>query len=144
MSPAISARSAESTEEEAVKALELGLRDYARKTGFDKVLLGLSGGIDSALTAAIAARALGPDKVLGVAMPTRYSSEGSVADAEALVANLGIDYRVIPIDGIFQSYLDGLARSSRDSRRMSPRRTSRRGFAAACSWPCRTSSGGCC
>jgi NAD+ synthetase len=69
----------------------------------------LSGGIDSALTAAIAARALGPDKVLGVAMPTRYSSERSVADAEALAANLGIQCRVVPIDDIFQSYLDGLA-----------------------------------
>jgi NAD+ synthase (glutamine-hydrolysing) len=100
---------AESTEEEAVKALELGLRDYVLKTGFDRVVLGLSGGIDSALTAAIAARALGPDKVLGVAMPTRYSSDGSTADAEALVANLGIDYRVIPIDDIFQAYLDRLA-----------------------------------
>jgi NAD+ synthetase len=100
---------AECEEDEAVKALELGLRDYARKTGFSEVLLGLSGGVDSALTAAIAARALGPDKVLGVAMPTRYSSEGSVADAEALVENLGIDYRLIPIDDIFQAYLDGLA-----------------------------------
>ncbi len=100
---------AESTEEEAVKALELGLRDYARKTGFDTVLLGLSGGIDSALTAAVAARALGPEKVLGVAMPTRYSTAGSVVDAQALVDNLGIDYRVIPIDEIFQSYLDGLS-----------------------------------
>jgi len=102
-------RVAESTEEEAVKALELGLRDYVEKTGFDRVVLGLSGGVDSALTAAIAARALGPDKVLGVAMPTRYSSAGSTADAEALVANLGIDYRVIPIDEIFQAYLDRLA-----------------------------------
>lgn len=100
---------AESTEEEAVKALELGLRDYVTKTGFDRVVLGLSGGIDSALTATIAARALGPDKVLGVAMPTRYSSDASAADAEALVANLGIDYRMIPIDEIFQAYLDGLA-----------------------------------
>ncbi len=100
---------AESTEEEALKALELGLRDYVTKTGFHRVVLGLSGGIDSALTAAIAARALGPDKVLGVAMPTRYSSAGSTADAEALVANLGIDYRVIPIDEIFQAYLDRLA-----------------------------------
>jgi len=100
---------AESLEDEALRALELGLRDYAQKTGFSQILLGLSGGIDSALTAAVAARALGPDKVLGVAMPTRYSSEGSVADAEALVANLGIDYRVIPIDTIFQSHLDGLA-----------------------------------
>jgi len=99
---------AESMEDEALEALELGLRDYARKTGFEKVLIGLSGGIDSALTAAVAARALGPDKVLGVAMPTRYSSEGSVADAEALAKNLGIDYRLIPIDDIFQSFLDGL------------------------------------
>lgn len=100
---------AESTEEEAVKALELGLRDYVLKTGFDKVLVGLSGGIDSALTAAIAARALGPEKVLAVAMPTRYSSEGSLADARALVENLGIDFEVIAIDEIFQAYLDGLA-----------------------------------
>jgi len=100
---------AESIEAEAVAALELGLRDYVRKCGFDQVLLGLSGGIDSALTAAIAARALGPDKVLGVAMPTRYSSQGSVTDAEALAENLGIAFQVIPIDDIFQSYLDGLA-----------------------------------
>jgi NAD+ synthase (glutamine-hydrolysing) len=99
---------ASSREAEALAALELGVRDYVRKCGFDKVLLGLSGGIDSAVTAAIAARALGPDKVLGVAMPTRYSSEGSVTDAEALATNLGIDYRLIPIDGIFQSYLEGL------------------------------------
>jgi NAD+ synthetase len=98
-----------STEDEALKALELGLRDYVRKTGFNEVLLGLSGGIDSALTAVIAARALGPGRVLGVAMPTRYSSAGSVKDAENLVHNLGIDYRVVPIDEIFQSYLDGLA-----------------------------------
>ncbi len=99
---------ASSPEAEAMAALELGLRDYVRKCGFDTVLLGLSGGIDSALTAAIASRALGPDKVLGIAMPARYSSEGSVTDAEALAANLGIDYRLIPIDGIFQSYLDEL------------------------------------
>ncbi len=100
---------AESTEAEALAALELGLRDYVKKCDFDSVLLGLSGGIDSALTAVIAARALGPDKVLGVAMPTRFSSEGSVTDAEALADNLGIGFRVIPIDTIFQSYLDELA-----------------------------------
>ena len=98
-----------SREAEAMAALELGLRDYVRKCGFDSVLLGLSGGIDSALVAVIAARALGPGKVLGVAMPTRYSSEGSVADARALASNLGIDFRLIPVDPIFQSYLDGLA-----------------------------------
>jgi NAD+ synthase (glutamine-hydrolysing) len=100
---------AESREAEALAALELGLRDYVAKCGFEKVILGLSGGIDSALTAAIAARALGPDKVLGVAMPTRYSSEGSVVDAEALAVNLGIEFKTVPIDDIFQSYLDGLA-----------------------------------
>jgi len=99
---------ASSPEAEAMAALELGLRDYVHKCGFENVLIGLSGGIDSALTAAIAARALGADKVLGVAMPTRYSSEGSVTDAEALAGNLGIDYRVIPIDDIFQSYLEQL------------------------------------
>jgi len=100
---------AASTEAEALAALELGLRDYTRKCGFEKVLLGLSGGIDSALVAVVAARALGPSNVLGVAMPTRYSSEGSVLDAEVLARSLGIEFRVIPIDNIFQAYLDGLA-----------------------------------
>jgi NAD+ synthase (glutamine-hydrolysing) len=98
-------------EEEALRALELGLRDYVKKTGFDKVLLGLSGGIDSALTAAVAARALGPDQVLAVALPTRYSSQGSLDDAHALAEKLGIELRVIPIDGIFQAFLNGLAPS---------------------------------
>jgi NAD+ synthetase len=97
-----------SRDAEALAALELGLRDYVRKCGFESVLLGLSGGIDSAVTAAVAARALGSDKVLGVAMPTRYSSEGSVTDAEALAANLGIDFRLLDIDAMFQAHLDGL------------------------------------
>jgi NAD+ synthase (glutamine-hydrolysing) len=100
---------ADSLEEEALRALVLGLRDYLSKCGFRRVVLGLSGGIDSALTAAIAARAVGPENVLGVAMPTRYSSEGSLIDAEALASNLGIDHRVLPIDDVFQAYLDGLA-----------------------------------
>jgi len=95
--------------EEAWKALVLGLADYTEKCGFDRVVLGLSGGMDSALTAAVAAEALGPANVLGVAMPTRYSSESSLEDAEALARNLGIGYELIPIDSIFQSYLDGLA-----------------------------------
>jgi NAD+ synthase (glutamine-hydrolysing) len=103
------ARVAESREEEAWKALCLGLSDYVRKCGFERVVLGLSGGIDSALTAALATDALGPDKVTGIAMPTRYSSPHSLTDAEALAANLGIAYHVVPIDEIFQSYLDGLA-----------------------------------
>lgn len=95
-------------EAQALAALELGLADYLRKTGFRRVVLGLSGGIDSALTAAIAARALGAQNVLGVALPSRYSSPHSLSDAEALATNLGIDYRVIPIDGMFQASLSAL------------------------------------
>jgi NAD+ synthetase len=90
----------------ALEALSLGVRDYARKCGFREAVLGLSGGIDSALTAVIAARALGPENVLAVAMPTRYSSKGSLTDSEALVRALGIGYRVIGIDDVFQSYID--------------------------------------
>jgi NAD+ synthase (glutamine-hydrolysing) len=97
-----------SDEEAALSALTLGVRDYARKCGFRGAVIGLSGGIDSALTAAIAARALGPDQVIGVAMPTRYSSDHSVHDAEALAQNLGMAYRLIAIDGIFQRYVDEL------------------------------------
>jgi NAD+ synthase (glutamine-hydrolysing) len=93
----------------ALDALALGTRDYVHKTGFSKVLLGLSGGIDSALVAAIAARALGPESVLGVAMPTRFSSAHSITDAAELAANLGIEFRHISIDRMFQSYLDELA-----------------------------------
>jgi NAD+ synthase (glutamine-hydrolysing) len=99
---------AETREEEAWKALRLGLKDYVAKCGFERVVLGLSGGIDSALTAALAAEALGRDKVTGIAMPTRYSSSHSLTDAEALAGNLGISYHVVPIDDIFQSYLEGL------------------------------------
>jgi NAD+ synthetase len=93
------------TEEAAYRALVLGLRDYARKCGFQRAVLGLSGGIDSALTAVIAADALGPANVLGVAMPTRYSSPGSIADARILAENLGIGFRVVDIDPIFSAYL---------------------------------------
>ena len=100
---------AESSEGAALEALTLGTRDYARKCGFDTAVLGLSGGIDSALTACVAATALGPDNVLGVAMPTRYSSEGSLEDARALAEQLGIRFCVVPIDPLFQAYLDGLA-----------------------------------
>ena len=93
----------------ALAALVLGTRDYARRCGFSKAVLGISGGIDSALVAAIAARALGPDNVLGVAMPSRYSSEGSRSDAEALARNLGIQYQEIPIESVFSAYLQTLA-----------------------------------
>jgi NAD+ synthetase len=98
-----------SDERSALAALALGTRDYARRCGFGRALLGLSGGIDSALVACIAARALGPAEVLGVAMPSRYSSAGSLSDAEALAGALGIDFCVIPIEPMFAAYLETLA-----------------------------------
>lgn len=99
---------ASSPEEEGYRALVLGLRDYVRKTGFERAVLGLSGGIDSALVAALAAAALGPQNVLGVALPGPYSSPGSVADARALAEALGIGFRVVPIDGSYRAFLDAL------------------------------------
>jgi NAD+ synthetase len=82
-------------------ALSLGIRDYVHKCGFKSVILGLSGGIDSALVAVLAADALGAENVLGVAMPARYSSSGSLTDAELLAKNLGIRYEVLPIEPPF-------------------------------------------
>ena len=90
-------------EELLFAALSLGIRDYVRKCGFKSVLLGLSGGIDSALIAVIAADALGAENVLGVAMPARYSSEGSLTDAKKLARNLGIRYEVLPIEPAFNA-----------------------------------------
>ena len=90
--------------ENAVKALVLGLRDYVSKCGFRRVLLGLSGGIDSAVTAVLAVRALGAENVLGVLMPSPYSTEHSVTDAMDLVRNLGIRSETIPISKIFEVY----------------------------------------
>ena len=98
-----------SDERSALAALELGTRDYARRCGFRQALLGVSGGIDSALVACIAVRAFGPKNVLGVAMPSRYSSPGSVTDAEALARTLGINFCTIPIEPMFAAYLDVLA-----------------------------------
>src|ERR1039458_5155146 len=95
------------TEAEIWHALVLGVRDYVSKTRFSKVLLGLSGGIDSALTAAIAAEAVGPENVLGVLMPSRYSSGGSVDDSVELACNLGIHTLTLPISDIMQTY-DGV------------------------------------
>jgi NAD+ synthetase len=92
-------------EEQVFQALVLGTRDYLQKCGFQEVVLGLSGGIDSALVAVVAAEALGKDKVLGVAMPSRFSSAGSVADAEALAKRLGIRYQKIPIEDTFAAML---------------------------------------
>jgi NAD+ synthase (glutamine-hydrolysing) len=96
-------------ESEIWRALVLGVRDYARKTRFRKVLLGLSGGVDSALTAAVAAEAMGAENVLGVMMPSVYSSEGSVTDSEALAQGLGIRTLTLPISGIMHGYEDTLA-----------------------------------
>jgi NAD+ synthase (glutamine-hydrolysing) len=89
----------------AYAALVLGARDYVRKCGFQRVIIGLSGGIDSALTAAIAAEALGPENVIGVGMPGPYSSRGSIDDARALATNLGIRFEVVRITEIFDAYL---------------------------------------
>ncbi len=91
---------------DVLAALELGLRDYLEKCGFRSVVLGLSGGIDSAVTAAVAARAIGPDKVYGVTLPSRYSSRGSIEDSEALARNLGIHYQMISIESLFQAGLE--------------------------------------
>jgi NAD+ synthetase len=97
---------APASETEAVyQALKLGVHDYVVKCGFQKVIVGLSGGIDSSLVATLAADALGPQNVTGVGMPGPYSSPGSIRDAEALACNLGIDFRIIPITPIFESYL---------------------------------------
>ena len=85
-------------EAEVWGALVTGTRDFVRKNGFGDVVIGLSGGIDSALVATIAVDALGPEHVHGVLLPSRYSSEHSIADAEALAANLGIDHRTVPIE----------------------------------------------
>lgn len=88
----------------AYAALVLGTRDYVHKCGFKSVIVGLSGGIDSALTAAIAVDALGAANVLGLGMPSQYSSPGSVDDARALASNLGIRFELVPIGEIFDSY----------------------------------------
>src|SRR6267378_3429205 len=94
----------EGEEASAYAALVLGTRDYVRKCGFHQVVIGLSGGIDSALTAVIAADALGPENVIGVGMPGPYSSEGSIDDARSLAANLGIRFELLPITDICNSY----------------------------------------
>lgn len=90
------------------QSLVLGIRDYFRKTGFSRALIGLSGGIDSALTAALAVAALGRENVMGVSMPSVFSSAGSVDDARDLAQNLNIEYKVIPIADIFAVYLKTL------------------------------------
>ena len=103
--PAARARAAPLDDLEQMRlALELGLRDYVRKNGFGDVVIGLSGGIDSALTAAIAVGALGAERVHGVSMPSRYSSEGTQRDARRLAESLGIDFREIPIEPMVEAF----------------------------------------
>jgi NAD+ synthetase len=90
--------------ESMYRALLLGLRDYVNKCGFRSVVLGLSGGIDSALVATLAAHALGPDRVTGVAMPSRFSSDHSIEDAKRLASNLGIEFHIVPISAPHDAY----------------------------------------
>ena len=91
---------------EVYRAVQIGLHDYVRKNGFRSVLLGVSGGIDSTLVATIAADALGGENVVGISNPSRYSSQGSRDDAAELAENLGLDYRVIPIEPMVSAFLD--------------------------------------
>ncbi|MFZ0393974.1 MAG: NAD+ synthase, partial [Terracidiphilus sp.] len=103
VAPAIAEPAADDTAA-AWQALVLGTRDYVRKCGFSKAVVGLSGGIDSALVAAIAAEALGAENVLGVGMPSPYSSQGSIDDSRRLAANLGIRFELIGISRLFEEY----------------------------------------
>jgi NAD+ synthase (glutamine-hydrolysing) len=96
-------------EEQLFRALSLGIRDYVHKCGFKSVVLGLSGGIDSAITAVLAVDALGAGQVMGVSLPARYSSQGSLTDAEQLARNLGIRYEVIPVEPAFKAMEGQLA-----------------------------------
>ncbi|MFN4279333.1 NAD+ synthase [Thermosynechococcus sp.] len=109
LQPTAIAPPARSEPEEIWQALVLGVRDYARKCGFRQVVIGLSGGIDSALVAAIATAALGKEQVLGVLMPSPYSSDHSITDAKELAANLGIATQVLPIAPLMQTYREVLA-----------------------------------
>ena len=103
-----------SGDDELYEALVLGTRDYCQKNGFSDVVIGLSGGIDSTLVACVAVDALGADHVHGVAMPSRYSSDHSLTDAEALAHNLGIDMRTISIEPAFAAYMEMLTPSFAD------------------------------
>jgi len=95
-------------EAEIYRALVLGTRDYVRKNRFQRTVLGLSGGIDSALTAAIAVEALGPENVVGISMPSQYSSAETRSDAQTLAENLGIEFHTVPIESIYHAYQAGL------------------------------------
>jgi len=94
--------------EEVVEALSLGVRDYLHKCGFQKALIGLSGGIDSSVVACLATRALGPENVWGISMPSQFNVGASLEDSRTLAENLGIRFDVLPIQGIFEKYLETL------------------------------------
>jgi len=115
--PSLSPRRVERLDElaEVYQALVLGVRDYVRKNGFEKVVIGLSGGVDSSLVAAIATDAVSTENVVGISMPSRYSSPGSKSDAEALANNLGIRFQVISIEKAFIAYLETLAEPFKDT-----------------------------
>lgn len=101
--------------EQLYLAIKTGIKDYVWKNGFQKVVLGLSGGIDSSLTAAIAADAIGPENVLGLLMPSQYSSKGSIDDSIELSKNLGINYKIIPINDIYEKYIENLKESFKNT-----------------------------
>ena len=111
-------------------ALALGTRDYVRKCGFRQVILGLSGGIDSALTAAIAADAVGPENVIGVGLPGPYSSQGLDRRCAESRENLGIRFELICISEILRQLSESAPGVSQATRKTSPRRTSSRGYGA--------------
>src|SRR3954454_6793915 len=92
-------------EAEVYHSLVLGTRDYVHKNGFETVIVGVSGGIDSSLVAAVAVDALGPEHVVGISNPSRYSSEGSIADARRLTDNLGCRMMIIPIEPAHEAYV---------------------------------------
>src|SRR5262245_30407019 len=101
---------------EIYQALVLGTRDYVLKNGFKKVVLGLSGGIDSALTACVATDALGSENVVGVLMPSEFSSRGSIEDSEQLGKNLGIELLTIPISDVLQAFTTALKPGFKDAK----------------------------
>ena len=129
---------------ETYQALVLGTRDYVKKNGFKRVVLGLSGGIDSALTAAVAVEALGADNVTGVTMPSQFTSNETRGDAELLAANLGIQIITVPVAHIYHIYLDELREAFGPGPPGVEHETYRPASGATCSWPCPTASAGWC
>jgi len=99
----------ECEEEEMFRGLVMGVRDYLNKCGYSKAVVGLSGGIDSAVVAAIAAEALGAEQVMGISMPSQYTASQSMSDAERLASNLGIEFSVVPIKELFEQYKNSLS-----------------------------------